>query len=204
MNPVAAAGGADAEGPSTIRQSAPKWALLLGRAVSIDDFGAAANAIGSVRFAKAEWRWSPTRHRPVVQIWYIGGDGLKSQVSQRLRAIADPSTPIEVLQAQPLTVDLTIDVETDPAQDTPTVLTAVQAELLAPGTGVLEPEQLGIGTPLFRAAIMQAALTVPGTVSVRALTWNGVDFSQYGYGPGVGQYFDFESSLQVTGSPSNV
>ena len=41
-NPVAAAGGADAEGPDSLRTSAPKSALLLGRAVSIQDMEAVA------------------------------------------------------------------------------------------------------------------------------------------------------------------
>ena len=203
VNPVAAAGGADAEGPDSVRTAAPKWALLLGRAVSIDDFAAAASAVGGVRFASAEWRWSAKKHRPVVQIWYIGADGLKSLISQRLRGIADPSTPIDVEQAQQQTVALAIDVETDPARDTAAVLAAVQAELLAPGTGVLEPEQFGIGQPLFRTAIMRAVLTVPGAVSVRKLTLGGADFSNYGRSPGAGRYFDFESSLKVTGSPSD-
>jgi hypothetical protein len=203
VNPVAAAGGADAEGPDSIRTAAPKWALLLGRAVSIDDFGAAASAVGGVRFATAEWRWSAKKHRAVVQIWYIGADGLKSLVSQRLRGIADPSTPIDVEQAQPQTVALAIDVETDPARDTAAVLAAVHAELLAPGIGVLEPEQLGIGQPLFRTAIMRAVLTVPGAVSVRKLTLAGADFSNYGLSPGAGRYFDLENSLSITGSPSD-
>jgi predicted phage baseplate assembly protein len=203
VNPVAASGGADAEGPDSIRTAAPKWALLLGRAVSIDDFTAAASAIGGVRFAKAAWRWSPAKHRPVVQVWYIGPDGLKAQISQRLRGIADPSTPIDVKQAMPQTAALSIDVETDPLRDTATVTAAVRAELLAPRTGVLEPEMLGVSTPVFRAAIMRAVLSVAGAVSVRALGWNGADFSDFGHGPQPGCYFDFENSLTVTGSPSN-
>ena len=113
----------------------------------------------------------------MVQVWYIGADGLKAQISQRLRAVADPSTPIDVKQAQPRHPALAIDVETDPLRDTATVVAAVRAELLAPGTGVLEPDILGVGTPVFRAAIMRAVLAVAGTVSVRALTWNGSDFS---------------------------
>ena len=99
VNPVAAAGGADAETEGSLRTRAPRSALLLGRAVSIQDFEAAAAAVDGVRSASAEWRWDARRQRPVVQVRYIGAAGVEPLVSQRLRAIADPSTPIDVAQA---------------------------------------------------------------------------------------------------------
>jgi hypothetical protein len=204
VNPVAAAGGADAEGPDSVRTAAPKTALLLGRAVSIDDFAAAAAAVGSVRLATAEWRWSPLRLRAVVQVWYVGAAGLARLVSQRLRGIADPATPIDVAQASGLPSVLAIDVQTDPMRDTPTVLAAVRQALEAPGAGLLEPEIQGIGNSLFRSAIFETVLAVPGAIAVRALTLDGAPFHPYGRNPGSGRYFDFEGSLSVTGSPSNV
>jgi hypothetical protein len=203
INPIAAAGGADAEGPDSVRTAAPKTALLLGRAVSIADFAAAAAAVGSVRFASAEWRWSALRHRAVVQVWYVGASGLASLVSQRLRGISDPSTPIDVAQAAPLSATLAIDMETDPLHDTPTVLAAVRGSLEAPGEGLLEPETQGIGNTLFRSAIFETVLAIAGTISVRALTLNGAPFEPYGRNPGPGRYFDFEGGLSVTGSPSD-
>jgi hypothetical protein len=204
VNPVAAAGGADAEGAESVRTAAPKTALLLGRAVSIDDFAAAAAAVGSVRLATAEWRWSPLRLRAVVQVWYVGPDGLARLVSQRLRGIADPATPIDVTQASGRAATLAVDVQTDPMRDTPTVLAAVRQALEAPGVGLLEPETQGIGNTLFRSAIFETVLAVPGAVAVRALTIDGASFHPYGRNPGSGRYFDFEGSLSVTGSPSNV
>lgn len=203
VNPVAAAGGADAEGPDSVRTSAPKTALLLGRAVSIQDFAAAAAAVGSVRLATAQWRWSALRQRAVVQVWYVGAAGLKSLVSQRLRGIADPATPIDVAQATPLPAALAIDVQTDPMYDTPTVLAAVREVLEAAGKGLLEPETQGIGNTLFRSAIFDVALSVAGAIAVRALTINGTSFEPYGRNPGAGRYFDFEGALNVTGSPSH-
>jgi hypothetical protein len=126
-----------------------------------------------------------------------------SLVSQRLRAIADPSTPIDVAQATGLPVALTVDVETDPMRDTPTVLAAVRDALEAPGQGLLEPELQGIGNTLFRSGIFETVLAVPGTLSVRALTLDGAPFEPYGRNPGPGRYFDFEGALSVTGSPSD-
>jgi len=203
VNPVAAAGGADAEGPDSVRTAAPKTALLLGRAVSIDDFAAAAAAVGSVRLATAEWRWSALRHRAVVQVWYVGAAELKSLVSQRLRGIADPATPIDVTQATALPAALGVDVQTDPMRDTATVLAGVRDALEAPGQGLLQPESQGIGNTLFRSAIFERVLAVPGAHAVRALTLSGRPFEPYGRNPGAGRYFDFEGALDVTGSPSN-
>jgi hypothetical protein len=204
VNPVAAGGGADAEGPDSVRTAAPKTALLLGRAVSIDDFAAAAAAVGSVRLATAEWRWSALRHRAVVQVWYVGAAGLESLVSQRLRGIADPATPIDITQATGGPAALGIDVQTDPMWDTATVLAAVRDALEEPGKGLLKPEKQGIGNTLFRSVIFEAVLAVPGAVAVRALTIDGSPFEPYGRNPGSGRYFDFEGALSVTGSPANV
>jgi len=203
VNPVAAAGGADAEDPGSVRTAAPRTALLLGRAVSIDDFAAAAAAVGSVRLATAEWRWSALRQRAVVQIWYVGAAGLRSLVSQRLRGIADPSTPIDVTQATAVPTMLGVDVQTDPMRDTATVLAAVRAALEFPQHGLLEPESQGIGSTLFRSALFETVLAVPGAVAVRALTLDGVTFEPYGRNPGPGRYFDFKGALGVTGGPSN-
>ncbi len=203
VNPVAAAGGADAEDPGSVRTAAPRTALLLGRAVSIADFAAAASAVGSVRLATAEWRWSALRHRAVVQIWYVGAAALRSLVSQRLRGIADPSTPIDVTQATAVPAALGIDVQTDPMRDTATVLAAVRDALEFPQHGLLEPESQGIGNTLFRSALFETVLAVPGAIAVRALTLDGVAFEPYGRNPGPGRYFDFKGALGVTGSPSN-
>src|SRR5262249_34720652 len=96
VNPVAATGGADAEKAEQIKSLAPRSALLLGRAVSIQDMEAAASRVPGVVAAVAEWRWEGKRQRPVVKVWYIGSPGLESTVSRRLRGISDPATPIDV------------------------------------------------------------------------------------------------------------
>jgi hypothetical protein len=204
VNPVGAAGGADAEGPDDIRNAAPASALLLGRAVSIDDFAAAARMAGSVRFATAEWRWSPVRHRPVVQISYIGADGLRPLISQRVRGMADPSTPIDVESAVAVPAALSVDVEVDSRFDIKMVLAAVTDTLIAPTVGFLEPERQGIATTLFRSAISAVVAGVTGAIAVRALTLNGEPFDPYGRNPGPGQYFDFEGNVSVTGGSSDV
>jgi hypothetical protein len=88
--------------------------------------------------------------------------------------------------------------------DAAVVVAAVRDALLAPGTGLLEPERLGIAKPLFRSRILQTVLSVPGALAVLSLTWNGLPFGGYGQRPASGHYFDFESGgLSVSGSPSH-
>jgi hypothetical protein len=202
VDPVGAAGGSDAETLAELSVKAPRSALLLGRAVSIRDIETAAAAVAGVRAASAEWRWQSQRQRPVAHVWFIGSSALESTVSQRLRALSDPSTPIHVEVAAATPVTLKIDIETDPRRLAGDVIAAVKQVLLASGTGMLVPERLGIGQPLFRSQLFRTVLSVPGAESVRAVTWNGTQLHVYGKSPGAGHYFDFETpGLALSGSP---
>nr|HEX4314516.1 hypothetical protein [Kofleriaceae bacterium] len=199
VNPVAAGGGADAIGPDGLRTFAPRTALLLGRAVSIDDMQALALAQPGVRAAAAQWRWSPTQQRPVAQIWFVGDAGIDAAVAQAVRAWADPTTPIAVTAATANTVSLSIDVVVDPARHAEDVLPVVRAALIAPGTGLLSPEQLGVGQPVFRSRVLQAITAVPGIDAVRAILWNGAAFSPYGIAAPAGSWFSLaDADLTVT------
>lgn len=203
VNPIAAAGGADADDAEKIRSLAPRSALLLGRAISILDMEAAAAAVSGVISAAAEWRWDGVRQRPVVQVWYIGGSGLEETVSARLRALSDSTTPIDVDPATASSPILSIDVETDPAYIAEDVVTAVQTALLDADTGLLANERIGIGKPLFRSRVFEAVLAIPGAVGVRALLWDEAVWTSFGKTPGAGHYFDFEvGNLHLTGSAS--
>jgi hypothetical protein len=69
---------------------------------------------------------------------------------------------------------------------------------------LLEPERLGIGRALFRSHILQAVLAVTGAVAVRAITFDGDPFVDFGKTPGPGAYFDFESGgVDAAGSPAH-
>jgi predicted phage baseplate assembly protein len=192
-NPVAASGGDDAESAGGLRTYAPRSALLLGRAVSIQDMEVAAASVGGVRAVRAEWRWNRLRQRPVVQIWYIGAPALAAKISQRVRSLSDPATPIEAEHAEPVTVTFSMSIEIDPRRLEEDVLAAVRAALMDTGTGLLAQERIGIGLPLFRSRIFQVVLAVPGTVAVTGLLWDENPFDPYGLSPGAGKYFDLES-----------
>jgi hypothetical protein len=204
-NPVAAAGGADAEGPDSLRTSAPKSALLLGRAVSIQDMEAVALAVPGVRAVHVEWRWHGAKQRPVVQVWYVGESGLELTVIQTIRQLSDDTTPIDVDPAQGVPATLSLDIEPDPRYVEADVLDAVGSVLLEPESGLLTPERIGIGTPLYRSRILEAAMGVTGVVSVRSILWNGTPFAEYALKPDAGTYFDLEEgSLVLNGTEANV
>jgi hypothetical protein len=192
-NPVAAAGGDDAEAASGLRTYAPRSALLLGRAISMPDMEAAAASVSGVRAVRAEWRWHPLRQRPLVQVWYIGAATLAQDVIQKLRGLSDSVTPIDVEPATPVMGTLSLSIETDPRRIEADVLTDIRAALMDTETGLLAPERIGIGLPLFRSRIFEIVLAVPGALAVTGLHWNGAAFAPYGIEPGAGKYFDFEN-----------
>lgn len=197
-NPIPAAGGADAEGPEQLRTHAPKSALILGRAVSMVDMEAVALAVPGVRSVQAEWRWHGSRQQAGVQIWYIGEDNIKDQVTKRLHDVTYLTTPITVEQAQVVAAELSLDIEIDPRYIEKNVLAEVRTTLTNAETGLLAPENVGIGKPMFRSRIFEAVLSVEGTVAVRGIFWNGASFTNFGKTPGAGRYFDFErGSLQL-------
>jgi hypothetical protein len=199
-NPVAASGGGDAEAPSNLSTNAPKSALLLGRAVSIQDMQVVSANVAGVRAVQALWRWNTLQQRPVVQIWYIGDASVQQKILQTLRGLSDPTTPFSVDEAIPQAVNLSISVETDPRRIAGDVATAVKAALLDKNTGLLPPERIGIGATVFRSQIFEAVLSVTGTIAVDGLLWNGAAFDSYGMNPGAGNYFDFEDgTVSVNG-----
>lgn len=191
-NPVAASGGSDAEAAENIQTYAPRSALLLGRAVSIQDFEAAAAAQG-VRGVSAEWRWNQEKQRPVVQIYYIGEAGIQDQIAQTLRGMADPSTPISVTQAVAAPRELSLDIEIDPLYLEDDVVARVRDALLNPAYGLLAPERIGIGKPLYRSRIFTTVLSVAGALAVRSIQLGSFPFLVFAVTPGAGKYFDFET-----------
>lgn len=191
-NPLPAYGGADAESLEGIRRHAPRSALLLGRAVSLADFEAAAAAQPGVRAARALWRWHGRRQRPVAWILYIGDPGLRSTVGRAVRRIAEPSAPIEVERAEPAPLRLAVDLEVHPAYRHDDVLASAREALLGPD-GFLAPERLGIGGPLIRSALVERLARVEGVLGVHAILADGAPFTALALRPAEHEYLDVEA-----------
>jgi len=198
-SPVLPYGGADEEPSDSLQKFAPRSALLLGRAVSLADLEAAAASYAGVRAVAAEWRWSSELQVPAAHVWYLADGDLTSLILAYLRGLTQPNTPIQVERAVASVATLSIQLTQDPKRFEDDVLSAVRTALMDINTGLLPPERLGIGKPLFRSRLFEFLLDVTGVVSVTGLTFNSLPFTNYGVKPGAGQYFDFSNTLLLNG-----
>jgi hypothetical protein len=198
-SPVVPYGGADAEPASSLKKYAPRSALLLGRAVSLPDLEAAAASYSGVRAVAAEWRWSRTLQVPAVHIWYLADGDLTGLILNKLRSVTQPYTPIQVERAVAMPAKLSIQLTHDPRRFEADILAAARTALLDVETGLLPPERLGIGKPLFRSKLFDFLLDVTGVTAVTGLSYWFSPFSDYGITPPAGHYFDFSNRLFLNG-----
>ena len=197
-NPVPAAGGADREAASQVRIYAPRSALLFGRAVSIKDMEALAAGQPGVQAVQAQWTWDAQMQQCGVQIWYIGPAGIAAALTQSLRAATAPSTPIQASPAVAVPATLVVDLRVDRRYQLAQVQAAVIARLTTPGTGLLSPEQIGIGVPLFRSRILAEVLAVEGASTLGGLLWQGAPLVDFGVTPGDGAWFQVSLTVNAT------
>ncbi len=198
-NPIPAYGGDDAEAEETLRTSAPHSALLLGRIVSIQDMKALAAGYPGVKAVNAEWSWHESKQQAVACIWYVGEEGIEADLERTLRDLSDPSTPIAVRQAKKISADLSIDVDVDKRFVEDEVLDVVEFKLLDDKQGILAPEHIGIGRPLYRALIFNAVTDIQGALTVIDIKWNGSFMKEYAISPGPGCFFDLTRGLTLNG-----
>ena len=196
VNPLPARGGADAESGAVLRIAAPRSALTLGRAVSLDDFEALARGFPGVVNAAAAWAFDGRLQRATVKIWIIsdGGDP-SSDLRASLRANADPQVPIVVTLATAVPLDLSVSLEISDTADPATVRPAARAALLDSATGLLAPANVAIGRPLFRSEITARLLGVSGVLGATVML--GGALAPVAFMPGEGAYPD-ASTLQVS------
>jgi hypothetical protein len=199
-SPVAPYAGADEEAASSLQKFAPRSALLLGRAVSLPDLEAAAASYAGVRAVAAEWRWSHVLQVPAGHIYYLADGDLTELILNKLRGLTQPDTPIQVERALPLSALLSIQIAWDPKRFEADVVAAVRTALTNVETGMLAPENLGIGKTLFRSQLFDAVLSVTGVTSVTGLHYQEAPFSTFGIKAPAGRYFDFTNHLYLNGS----
>jgi hypothetical protein len=199
IGPLPAGGGGDAEPASHLRALAPRTAVLLGRAISLDDMDVAAREVPGVITSRTDWTWDKHRQGPLIKVWILGDTGVVDNVAARLRALAEPGTPIDVEPAKAVSERMAIDLEIDKRYVVHDVVARAHADLLEPGVGWLTPARLGIDATLFRSQLVAALLTIRGVVGVHGLTIYGHPWLGTGISPGVGRYFDL-SETYVTGS----
>ena len=198
VNPVAAGGGKDGDRLQEIRQNAPNSALILGRAVSIQDFAALAREFGGVVNAHVAWGWDGSQQRAAVKVWFIADGGKIAQDLQSfLIGRAEPNTPLVATEATAQKPsNLVIDLEVDPRSNPQTVKERVYQTLTDAETGILSLANIPIGRPLFRSRIFESILGVAGTQSVRAITVNGSP-APFALVAREGRYYNFLDTLEI-------
>ncbi len=202
-NLLAAYGGADAEDAENMRMYAPKSALILGRVVSMDDMAALASSFPGVRAVQTEWRWDKNKQRAAACIFYIGDQGIQDSLSQRIRSVSDPSTPISVINALSSPLIISINVKVNPRYLEEDVTKHIRETLTNTSHGILAPENIGIGRPLFRSRIFQSVLDVAGTDAVQSILQGGLNFGDFAIVPGTGNYFDIEQGSLIINGKEN-
>ena len=198
-SPVAPYGGADAEPAKDLQKYAPRSALLLGRAVSLLDLEAAAASYSGVRAVAAEWRWSTTLQVPAAHVWYLADGDLTELLRNKLRGLAQPDTPIQVERAVATPARLAIQLTCDPKRFETEVLAATRTALMDIETGLLPPERLGIGKPLFRSRLFDCLLHLIGVTAITGLSFGRRPFYGFGVKPRPGHYYDFTDHLYLNG-----
>jgi len=199
-NLLAAFGGADAEEAENMRTYAPKSALILGRVVSMQDMAALASSFPGVRAVQTEWRWDKNKQRASAHIFYIGDEGIRAALSQRIRSVSDPSTPITVETALSRPLFISINVKINPRYLEADVIKQLRETLTGAANGLLAPENIGIGLPLYRSSIFENILNVAGTAAVQSILISENNFADFAIVPGTGFYFDIEhGSLIING-----
>lgn len=208
VSPIAPEGGADGDRPQDLRRNAPTSALLLGRAVSTQDFEALAREFGGIINAKVEWAWDETCQRAVVKVWFITDDGevtnpeFVRQLREFLVGQADPTTPLVVQQATAQSSELTINVTVDPRFSPQTVREQIRQALTHPETGLFALANIPIGRPLFRSQIFAAVLAIEGADAVSALTLDGSP-APFALTVPQGHYRNFLSQLVIKSTPAS-
>jgi hypothetical protein len=170
--------------------------------VSLPDLEAAAASYSGVRAVAAEWRWSTTLQVPAAHIWYLADGDLTTLILNKLRSLTQPDTPIQVERAVATAARLSIQLAYDPKRFEADVLASARTALMDVETGLLPPERLGIGKPLFRSKLFDFLLSVTGVTSVTGLSYGYSPFSNYGIKPPAGHYFDFSNQLYLNGRNS--
>lgn len=199
-NLLPAYGGADPEEADKMRVYAPQSALVLGRVVSMKDMEALASSYPGVRAVQSEWRWDKNKQRASAHIFYIGDPGVRIGLSQRIRSVADPSTPITIETAIPKPLFLLLNIKIDPRYLEEEVIGSLRQYLTNTDTGLLAPENIGMGRPLFRSRIFEEILDIEGIESVHNILIDGNSFSDPAIVPGTGCFFDIEQgSLIING-----
>ena len=170
-NPMPAAGGIDPESAEQVRQFAPAAFRVQRRAVTDDDYAAAAMAEPGVQRAVATRRWTGSWYTEYVTVDRLGREPLDQALRDRLTARLDTLRMAggDVQVAGPVYVSLEIVLTVCVRPEY--VRSAVRATLVErfstrdlPGgaRGFFHPDNLTFAQPVYLSTVVAAAMAVPG------------------------------------------
>jgi len=164
-NPLAAAGGIDAQDATTARASIPLAMRTLGRAVSLLDYEAYARAYTGVAKARAAVLTLPGGPTIVVTVAFDGpapGQAAFDTLGAALRTHGDPHVQVAVVAHVVQTFRTALKVAVDPGREPELVLAAVEAALRS----AYAFASRGFAQPVHRSEVVSVVHGVTGVVAV--------------------------------------
>jgi predicted phage baseplate assembly protein len=171
VNPVAPAGGTDADPPAKVRTLAPESVLTFGRAVSLDDYQTLAAGAPGVTAAQASYAFDPLAQRPTVHVWVAGDAGAAPSAQAAIATVADPNRTFKVEAATAIDFWLSLTYVRDPRYLDADVQQGIHDALLDPDRGLFGSNRVRIGQAYFDSDIYAACLAVQGVVAVHQLSF---------------------------------
>lgn len=169
-NPMPAIGGADPEPITSIRLQAPVSSRLNQRAVTPDDYAAAARAVPGVLDAQAT---AGNDGSGAVAVVYVRGadwvpdPALLARVHQELSLLATLGVRLEVRPAVPVPVAVVAVARVEPGYAFGLVGSQASAKLTRT---FLQPTSFTFGTPLYESDIVTALFDVKGILDATVTT----------------------------------
>jgi predicted phage baseplate assembly protein len=134
-NPLPASGGADPDGPDTVRTGAPRGLQALGRVVSVQDAADIALSWAGIGKATATLGGDGNRDTPIVAVAGLSptpldpGSTLITDLTAALAAAGEIAVPIKVVPAASTLIVLDMQIRHDPDNSWRTIEPAVRTEL---------------------------------------------------------------------------
>ena len=175
-NPLPAAGGAEPERVEQVRQFAPQAFRVQERAVTDDDYAAAAQRDPRVQRAVATRRWTGSWYTEFVTVDRRRGAAVDAAFRAELTDLLDrfrmAGSDVEVAGPVLVPLDIAFTVCVAPGHLRGAVAQALldrfsARDLPGGGRGFFHPDELTFARPVYLSAVVAAAMAVPGVAWVR-------------------------------------
>jgi hypothetical protein len=103
----------------------------------------------------------------------------------------------------PVILFISINVKINPRYLEEDVTRQLRETLTDVSYGLIAPENIGIGLPLYRSRIFEQVLNVAGTDSVQSILIGGKNLDDFAIVPGTGNYFDIEQGSLIINGKEN-